>query len=66
MPFRSASQRRLFYAMKNRGEMDQKTINHWEDSTPDKLPEHVSHKKESSFYERGKIAVLRLFGLVSR
>lgn len=66
MPFKSKAQRRLFYAMKNRGEMSQKTIDHWEESTPNKIPEKVPHKKESSFYERGKIAVLRLFGLVSR
>lgn len=65
MPFKSKAQRRLFYAMKNRGEMSQKTINHWEESTPDKIPEKVHHKKESA-YNQGKFAALEQLGLVSR
>lgn len=41
MPFQSKAQRRKFYAMKNRGEMDQKTIDEWESETPKGIPERV-------------------------
>ena len=43
MPFKSASQRRLFYAMANRGEISKATVKRWEKHTPKgkKLPEHV-------------------------
>ena len=41
MPFQSKSQRRLFYAKKARGEMDQKTIDEWESDTPPGIPERV-------------------------
>ena len=39
MPFQSKAQRRKFYALKARGEMDQKTIDEWEEETPDNIPE---------------------------
>ena len=43
MPFKSESQRRLFYAKMNRGELSAKTIKHWEEHTSKekKLPERV-------------------------
>ena len=41
MPFKSASQRRKFYALKERGQMSQATINEWESDTPKNLPERV-------------------------
>lgn len=48
MPFRSESQRRKFYAMKNRGEISAATVKHWEEATPKnkKLPERV---KQAAF-----------------
>jgi hypothetical protein len=39
MPFLSKAQRRKFYALKNKGEMDQKTIDEWEKDTPSNIPE---------------------------
>lgn len=46
MPFKSKAQRRLFHALKNRGEMSQKTIDKWERETKDKsLPEYKRIKK---------------------
>lgn len=39
MPFVSKAQRRQFYALKNKGEMDQKTIDEWEKDTPSNIPE---------------------------
>lgn len=51
MPFQSEAQRRKFYAMKNRGEISGKTVEHWEEATGDrKLPERV---KKSAAYEYG-------------
>jgi hypothetical protein len=46
MPFRSQSQRALFHAKANRGEMPQATVDKWEAHTPKgkKLPEHVAKK----------------------
>jgi hypothetical protein len=41
MPFVSKAQRRKFYAMKNRGEISDETIKHWEELTPKDLPERV-------------------------
>ena len=50
MPFTSQKQRRLFYALKNKGEMKQSTIDRWNDETkaaqgrgdlPEKLPKYV-------------------------
>lgn len=43
MPFRSSSQRRLFYLKANRGEIPKSTVEEWEAATPKgkKLPEHV-------------------------
>jgi len=57
MPFQSEAQRRKFYAMKNRGEISGKTVEHWEDATGDrKLPERV---KKSAAYEYGVKLALR-------
>jgi hypothetical protein len=48
MPFRSDSQRRLFYAKMNRGEISPSTVKHWEKATGDKdLPEKIKKKKAS-------------------
>ena len=44
MPFLSRSQRRKFYALKNDGKMDQKTIDEWEENTTKNIPERL-HKK---------------------
>lgn len=43
MPFKSKAQRRKFYAMADRGEIADKTVEEWEDATPkgEKLPERV-------------------------
>lgn len=41
MPFKSKAQRRLFYALKQRGLMSQKTIQRWEDKTPKRVPERL-------------------------
>ena len=47
MPFRSQAQRRLFYAMLRRGEIDRATVERWERETGDrKLPERV--RKEAA------------------
>jgi len=45
MPFKSKAQRRKFYALKSKGDMDQKTIDEWEDETPKKIPERVPAKE---------------------
>ena len=47
MPFKSASQRRLFYAKAHRGEMPMETVEKWEEETPKgkKLPERVSNRR---------------------
>lgn len=44
MPFKSKAQRRYFYHLKDQGKMDQKTIDEWEEETPDDLPEEVEKK----------------------
>jgi len=43
MPFKSQAQRRKFYAMADKGEISDKTVEKWEDETPKgkKLPERV-------------------------
>ena len=43
MPFKSKAQRRKFYAMLERGEIDESTVREWEKATPKgkKLPERV-------------------------
>lgn len=43
MPFKSKAQRRKFYAMADRGEISDDTVERWEDETPKgkKLPERV-------------------------
>lgn len=46
MPFKSKAQRRKFYAMLERGEIDAKTVREWESATKGKLPERV--KKTAS------------------
>ena len=44
MPYKSESQRRLFWAKVNRGEISQAEAEKWERETPKnkKLPEHVA------------------------
>jgi len=46
MPFKSKAQRRKFHAMKDRGEISEKTVKRWEKHTPKgkKLPERVGKK----------------------
>lgn len=46
MPFKSKAQRRLFYAMKDRGEMSQAEIDKWEAETKNSLPEYKKIKKK--------------------
>jgi len=48
MPFKSKAQRRKFYALKNEGKMDQKTIDEWESETPENIPETVEKEAMSS------------------
>jgi hypothetical protein len=57
MPFKSESQRRLFWAKVGRGEISAATVKHWEDVTPKgkKLPEHA---KTAAFVDE----VLNIFG----
>lgn len=46
MPYVSDAQRRKFHAMANRGEISQKTVEHWDKASKGKkLPEKVHHKK---------------------
>lgn len=55
MPFRSSSQRRLFYLKANRGEIPKSTVEEWEAATPKgkKLPEHVKKQtKKASFFDK--------------
>jgi hypothetical protein len=47
--FKSKSQRRKFYALKARGEMDQKTIDEWEKDTPKKIPERLTKQAAIRF-----------------
>jgi len=48
MPFKSESQRRLFWAKVNRGEISKAKAEEWERETPKKkLPERI-HKKKAS------------------
>ena len=47
MPFLSKAQRKKFYALKNEGKMDQKTIDEWEQSTPEHIPERLHKKGEA-------------------
>lgn len=58
MPFQSQAQRRKFYALKSKGQMDQKTIDEWESETPDKLPE----RKKTAFYHFGQQEALMKLG----
>lgn len=64
MPFRSQSQRKLFHAMADRGEISKGKVKEWEDKTKNKkdLPEHVSHEKKS-FYEVGVKLAMEEAGL---
>ena len=49
MPFKSASQRRKFYAMLARGEISKAKVEEWEKATKGKkLPERVKPKKKST------------------
>jgi len=42
MPFKSQAQRRKFYALKAKGQMDQKTIDEWNKDTPKDIPEKLA------------------------
>jgi hypothetical protein len=48
MPFKSLSQRKKFYALKNEGKMSQSTIDEWEKNTPKNLPERITKKAEKT------------------
>jgi len=52
MPFKSESQRRLFYAKAKKGEISQETLKEWEGATPKskKLPERIGNMKKSAFF----------------
>jgi len=52
MPFKSKSQRRLFYAKMNKGEIDKKTVEEWEKETPKNIPEKVKFKRLTSLMKR--------------
>ncbi len=54
MPFKSASQRRKFYAMAERGEISKEKVNEYEEKTKGKLPERVKAKKKASEYIKRK------------
>ena len=59
MPFKSKAQRRKFYAMANRGEIDEETVKEWEEETGDKeLPEKVDEDKDE---KKKKDAFVRKF-----
>ena len=60
-PFKSMAQRRKFYALKEKGEMSQKTIDEWERETPSKLPERV---KKTAAFGPGHIAAFGVGNLV--
>jgi len=52
MPFKSESQRRLFYAKAKSGEIPKATVKRWEKETPNKkLPERLG--KEAALRELG-------------
>ena len=61
MPFKSKAQRRKFYAMADRGEISDATVDRWEDETPKnkKLPERV----KKSYYTDGLNFALQQLGL---
>lgn len=63
MPFKSKAQRRKFYAMADRGEISEATVDRWEDETPKgkKLPERV----KKSFYVEGRQFALTQLGLIT-
>jgi hypothetical protein len=67
MPFQSKAQRRKFYALKERGEMSQKTIDEWESHTPSSLPERKktqehAHRRKSAAYLEGCRAAIEKLG----
>ena len=51
MPFKSKAQVRKFYAMKNRGEMSQKTIDRWEKHTKKPISELPEKKAFAEGFE---------------
>lgn len=63
MPFKSKAQRRKFYAMADRGEISDATVERWEDETPKgkKLPERV----KKSLYEAGRQHALTQLGFAT-
>lgn len=63
MPFKSKAQRRKFYAMADRGEISDETVEHWEDETPKgkKLPERV----KKSYFTQGQQFALAQLGITT-
>lgn len=53
MPFVSKAMRRKFYALKQKGEMDQKTIDEWEKETPTNIPERKKTAMINRFFWNG-------------
>lgn len=61
MPYKSDSQRRLFFAKEARGEMPEGTAERWQAETgKKKLPEHVGKKKSTA--RKGPGALLKALG----
>lgn len=54
MPFRSAAQRRKFYAMAERGEISKSKVKEYEDATKGDLPERVRAKAKAKKYSQNK------------
>jgi hypothetical protein len=55
VPFKSKSQRRLFHAKSDRGEISKAKVREWEHATKNKksLPEHVKKFAIDDAYEAG-------------
>ena len=55
MPFKSESQRRLFHAKADRGEISKKIVHEWEHKTKNKkeLPMHVKKSELQDAYTAG-------------
>jgi hypothetical protein len=56
MPFKSESQRRLFYAKQRRGEISKETLDEWRRTTGDKkLPERVKRSADESWAQLARV-----------
>jgi len=61
MPFKSEAQRRKFYAMADRGEISDETVDEWESKTKDKdLPERVEKKDEKKEKKAALARILKV------